>query len=144
MTEQLISLDTARLAKEKGFNWEYFYHFNKEGNISENSDIINIGCEGGLETNLHLLNNDYAGIIIACPQSVLQKWLRDEHKIFVNVDFTIYVPNKPKFFATVSSLSSKNMGELLLDGFTLFDTYEQALEEGLQETLKLSFKLINL
>jgi hypothetical protein len=66
-----------------------------------------------------------------------QKWLREEHRIFVSVDFESYQPDVPKYSADVHNLSSKNMGERLLDGFTLCDTYEQALMEGVYESLKL-------
>jgi len=57
----------------------------------------------------------------------LLKWLRDN-----NVVLTINnIDNDCKFNANVTNLK----GEIILDGFTLFDTYEKALDEGITEIL---------
>lgn len=68
---------------------------------------------------------------------LLQKYLREKHNIYVSVHFDSYSPDVPEYYAVVKSISSKNMGERLLDGFTLYSNYEDALEEGLFESLKL-------
>jgi len=73
-------------------------------------------------------------LIDALEKSTVQEWLLKEHKIFVSVKLE---PDKVKYYANVQSISSKNQGEQLLDGFTLFDEQADAYEEGLEEALKL-------
>lgn len=115
MKEQLITFETAVLAKEKGFDIR--------------QDITYI---------LKDSNEWYESKGIT--QSLLQKWLREEHQINVEsnylpniqkyrclyVPMTMAIPNKEKY-----SLRSKYYG---IDNH---ETYEHALEEGLQEALKL-------
>ena len=111
MKEQLISFETAKLAKEKGFalmtvgshQYNYFEEDGREGGISWG----------------HLNLNNAAQV----PQSLLQKWLREEHKIIVSVD----INEEEKYFLSITGLGM--YGE--------FKDWEQALEKGLQSALKL-------
>ena len=88
MKEQLISFETAKLAKEKGFNIEVKTYF----------DIKKFGdkpCEfyGRLNANDYnswddkLKKNINAGYISAPTQSLLQKWFREVHNCHVEVVF---------------------------------------------------------
>ena len=122
MEDQLISFETAKLAKEKGFDERINNFYNQNGNLLYN-----------LQQNRNL----HSGGASAPSQSLLQKWLREVHNIFIEVNFIAYIPDKAQYAAYIKSLSSKNMGEILLDGFTIFDKYEEALEQGLYEALKL-------
>lgn len=125
MENKIVSYETAKLAKEIGFDIScdnYFYY------ERENNDILGKIYEDNEE-------------FYYCPeQSLLQKYLREKHNIYVSVDFKSYLPDVPKYYAVVKSIGSKNMGERLLDGFTLYSNYEEALEEGLFESLKLIIK----
>lgn len=60
----------------------------------------------------------------------LQKWLREEHRIFVEV--VIMQPNAYAF-----TIYSTDEGEELASYKLYSDTYEQALLEGISEGLKL-------
>ena len=71
MEEQLISFETAKLAKEKGFTYAYEF-YDKEGNI------VDFGIVGGW-TDCH--DENYA----APTQSLLQKWLREKHDIHFEI-----------------------------------------------------------
>ena len=120
-----IDFETAKLAKEKGFNISF-----------EEPPLAYTDAGTLLRFGYYQPNN--INFIFAAPyQTELQKWLRNEHKIWVNVEFESYLPDVPKYYAEIKSLNSKNMGERLLDGFSLFKTYEEALEQGLLEALKL-------
>lgn len=122
MQDTLISYKTAFLAKERGFD-EICY-----------DNVWNDGCYS--HSGFAASNSDYTTIRCSAPtQSLLQKWLREKYNIFVTVDISPYCKNI--YSAGVLSLSSKNQGERLLDGFTMYPTYEEALEEGLREALKL-------
>lgn len=53
MKEVLVSLETANLLKEKGFNGKSFYHYhydtdNERFTLQDNSIQLFIGCEGGI------------------------------------------------------------------------------------------------
>jgi len=110
MTEQLISLHTAKLALSRGF-----------GNL----DII----------PSHL---DVTPYIVT--QSILQKWLRDNFKIHVFIGFR---PNVKKWDAHAYSLllsGKEYVKEQTLRKYMeqpIFDKYEDALEFGLEEALKM-------
>lgn len=108
MEEQLITWETAKLAKEKGFNIKCNYHYDRKELIF-NHNIRNSQFE-----------DDECS---ATTQSLLQKWIRERHKIIVSVDIT----ERGEYFISVTGLGM----------YGKFKTWEQALEEGLYDALKL-------
>lgn len=98
MTEQLISFETAELAKEKNFN------------LFKDIELI----YGELPT-----------------QSLLQKWLREKHKIDILVGMFLD--------SYIVHISYEHKLILKYEGDTIqkFNKYEYALEAGLKEGLKL-------
>ena len=126
MNEQLISFETAKLAKEKGFKLGSGWQIRSLFNIKDGETF----CEKTIETPEYACER--------CTQSLLQKWLREVHNfhITINVDlphnqFIMYYSNVIKFG---KHHKSKFKSEF-------YKTYEEALEKGLQEALKL-IKLI--
>jgi len=134
MEEKIIDFETAELAKEKGFDWEtdksYIerleYSFEDRRKHEEvTMDYIPPRILPTKYEDKHLK------IVCSAPtQSLLQKWLRDEHDILVLVDegffnliWKIIIPDH--------ELPQKIYSE------DNFNTYEKALEEGLQKALKL-------
>jgi len=124
MTDQLISFETSKLFKEKGFQIpesSYAYFNGKIQRCGGQVYHLNQRCE-------------------APTQSLLQKWLRDVHNIHV---FIGRRPNIKKWDSHAYSLSlsgKEYVKERTMEKFRqqpLFDTYEEALESGLQEALKL-------
>jgi hypothetical protein len=142
MTEQLISYDLAKLAKEKGFNGDCFYHYDPDDKLLyENSSILYISCEGGLNTEDHILSNPYKDIICAPTQSLLAKWLRDIHGWHILV---IPVVTMAWTYKIIKVWKKDFDPELEIEtppykGVNAYDysSYEEALEEGLKEGLKL-------
>jgi len=111
MTDQLILFKTAVLAKEKGFR-----------EITKNGY-----CNDGYKSQ----SNIYPLIDYFAPtQSLLQKWLREKHNLNLVTKKMIY--EKWKCFLETITKDSIN---------TWWspdkDTYEEALEQGLLEALKL-------
>lgn len=108
MKDTLVGFKVAKLAKEKGFNIRSEpYRYDSKGEL----------------TLLEGIN--------APTQSLLQKWLREIHKI------DIFITKVKNNYAP--SVYSKNISKHAI-GVTLFGkdkTYEEALEVGLQEALKL-------
>lgn len=150
MEEQLILYETAKLAKEKGFIYKTLddlYQKKLYLNLSEipqslydslsNDEFINDKIyRFTIQTGY--IPNEYLDMIILCPtQSLLQRWLREVHKLHIYIDTTasfdktekskyrsaIKVPFQPFRWTTAH--------------YYLGDTYEECLEKGLQEALKL-------
>jgi len=117
MKEELISLETGKLAKEKGLNFV-------------TSHFINKWCDSAT-VNLNSLKNkdqrkDFVGI---CSQSVLQRWLREAHNLTIPI---LRQPDHWGYF--VSRIEPyKN----LVDSSAHFNNYEECLEDALQTALKL-------
>ncbi len=124
MEEKLITFETAKLAKENGFDVIQTYGqasslYNNDG---KHTYYMNYGfMYSGLNE----------GYISAPTQSFLQKWLRENFEIIVLVEY-IYDDEKNWYYTFPS-----NPRELSEDEY--FDTYEEALESGLQEALKLIY-----
>jgi len=132
MKEQLISFETAKLAKEKGFTEEclHFYCKNKV------CDHIEEPYEYGFRVNGNKDSKDNLGYGItwsAPTQSLLQKWLREKHDINLRVASN----SKTSHFPVNELLGLyKTIGYNQKDT-KIYKTYEEALEQGLQEALKL-------
>jgi hypothetical protein len=125
ITDQLISCETAKLAKGKGFTTtEPNYHpwsssYTEDGQFHETTGMKAIGS--GME------------IYEAPTQSLLQKWLREEHNIhivlfgFLNNKFWSYKIYNLSVVSIEFDLPNRRDG----------GTYEESLEVGLLEALKL-------
>ena len=143
MEEQLISFETAKLAKEKGFNEYSIDGYNIDGDLmtidrSQESFFFEGASRkynnSELEGYNKEYNNSYEFIImcIASTQSLLQKWLREKH----NIHISIFSENN-KFVLLINYYNeSGDEVEIWLHKGP-YNTYEEALEIGLQEALKL-------
>ena len=130
MKEQIISLETAKLAKEKGFDEPCREYYNKDEEVE--SFRYFAGDGSGWDKNSTIVANDnYKDFpILAAPaQSFLQKWLREEHNIHVTLTLTSY-SNEYMYEICRKEKSPIKQKELNF-------TYEEALEKGLLEGLKL-------
>ena len=110
MREQLITFETSKLAKEKGFE--------------DITDCTPFEC-------VDTLKYPKGEVFVKPTQSLLQKWLREEHDLDVNVMCLRYKRYFYKIFKHDVMLIQLN------DVVISYPTYEEALEEGLQEALKL-------
>lgn len=116
MEDKLVEFDTAKLAKEKGFDWKVSLHYESNGNRFINK----------VECNF----NNVELICSAPTQSLLQKWLRKEHKIEV-----VVFKNKNGYSFEFDYADKFEIGKL--SNYIAYQTYEEALEIALQEGLKL-------
>ena len=116
MKEQLISFETAKLAKEKGFDLFTEYGYDKNGK----------------EVNFPCCYNNYPVIdhYSAPNQSLLQKWLREKYNIHIDIYFIVLL-FRYRIYNMINCECYKSSYK------DEFDSYEQALEQGLQEALKL-------
>ena len=130
MKEQLITFETAKLAKEKGFNESTegdCWVKTLDGKIIHNSERHPVDDDR--------VDNEY---YLAQPtQSLLQKWLRDEHNLYIDVHSGHYAwNNKVSFYTSIKSIYK---GENKHYKYRTKDvsTYEESLEKALIESLKL-------
>lgn len=153
MEEKLISFETAKLAKKKGFNIpSHSYYFEdkefKEFEINDtygyygdeytvNRDEFyedwNSKWRTTKEGNRCLgcnSNPKYLETFSAPTQSLLQKWLRETYKIIVIIEL------RDKYEVKIHWVDITS-GNYNVDRGDTYTTYEQALEEGLYEALKL-------
>ena len=131
--EEYISFETAKLAKEKEFDEEFenmHVWNNFKGEILEDVSGYNM-------KNSHLGKNSYS----APTQSLLARWLREKHKLFIEVtvdfirliregDSTKYYPIYYYKIVNLKNADYTNNKEE-------FRFYEEAMEAGLQDALKL-------
>lgn len=133
MTEQIVKFETAKLAQEKGF--DVFSKFGQD---------ISLFTKDGEHTYYANYGFMYSGLsdgyIPAPTQSLVQKWLREIHKINVFVGFRMNV-KKWDGHAYDMNLSGKEYVKIqTLQKYRdrpPFDTYEEAFEYGIIEGLSM-------
>jgi hypothetical protein len=136
MEEQLITFETAKLAKEKGFDintYSQCWVKTLDGAIIHNSERRNIAEHERCEQYL-----------LQPTQSLLQKWLREKYNCFVTITQEFYMDginflwqvliyDKNNEDCSGDYLSPKS-SSLYGDNGT-YKAYEDALEDGLKHAL---------
>lgn len=122
LKEDIITLKTAKLAKEKGFKLSNAQHsYSEENNYNLSLNVY---------TKEDLLNYK---IYPAPTQALLQKWLRNEKKLSV-LPFLKFNSVDKIWSYKIESLKTDFYTEKNTDDI-IENTYEEILEEGLQEAL---------
>ena len=137
MREQLISFETAKLAKKKGFDWSVSWYATHKRKAPTNPDSFYPELSTFKNWNDDANLNFYDRYSLP-TQSLLQKWLRDIHNIHINIDCNAggwYYELMKCNGTTIYIEKGRNKG-MAYQGFN-YETYEEALEAGLQEALKL-------
>ena len=129
MEDTRINFETAKLVKEKGFPQEtnrleipyYSYKGEFKGDVSD------------WRIRRYLRGEDTSDIefVSAPTQSLLAKWLREEHNIIVLVDYEGIDGYYYKFYSYKEGNKNYDASD------KNYNTYEEAYEIGLQEALKL-------
>lgn len=127
MEEQLVSFETAKLAKNKGFKRSSLLHlriipfYNKNG-------LLVYKFKGLLNPN----------IVYTPTQSLLQRWLREKHLILVDITLSYHTSGWRysiyKIHTIQGGLHQDAVAKNSAEGI---NTYEGALELGLQKALNL-------
>lgn len=130
MEEKKVIFETAKVAKEKGFNWCTRSFFNSEKDLitPHECEIEDYPYEP-VNHNLHKYNWSRP------TQSFLQKWLREVHNLYVESNpnasgYGWFIDKTNGTYINNSAFTGPNDGGR-------WDIYEEALEVGLQEALKL-------
>ena len=133
MQEGVISFETAKLAKDKGFNEISDEHFLLIPALDKDVEIKR--CEFKTNEGLNLYyNNIKIWTFCSRPtQTLLQKWLRELRTPIVVTPVTDFV-------AWEVEIDHPDKGTIIVaknHEDKWFNSYEEALEIGLQEGLKL-------
>ena len=136
LREKLISFETAILAKEKGFKNACDRFVNKDNEYIFMPDLLypnNSEFSHNSEEDPEVVEwkELMKTLVLAPTQSLLQKWLREVHKISIKID-DYYTNSRVRFDYNVCELGSQEDNPV-----GIFETYEGALEIGLQTALKL-------
>lgn len=143
MKEQLTSFETAKLARKKGFFNGPKEHglvfgpwYNERGEYCGRTDVD----DKGVEINFSTYGKEYQKFKLksyyAPTQSLLQKWLREEHKFYVHPVLGLY-ENWGWIIEELTNRNTINPPIKDCEG-RYYKTYESALEKGLQKALKLT------
>ena len=104
-----------------------------------------VGCytENGSTDALDVMNaiNNKEKLYPRLPQSLLARWLRDKHKLFIEItiDFMrLIIEDNPTKYYTIYYYKIINLkNSSCINNRHEYYSYEKALETGLQEALKL-------
>jgi hypothetical protein len=144
MKDQLITLETAKLANNKNFDIDCDfkidpkseYHFCCDLAYPNNSEFTYDPENDPEVIEFHQWRKT---LLEAPTQSLLQKWLREIHKIDIQI-----LRNKPGYNEYKVEIYKTDDTDTYMhfwikeNGYIIFyDTYEEALECGLSEALKL-------
>lgn len=120
MEEILISLETAKLAKKKEFNIScvnYFYYG------KERDDILGKVYED---------NDEF---YYRPTQDLLKKWLRVKYNYNINIKHITH--NQKYGFSVTGNYDEKTGGIIIPYNFKGYDSYEECLENALQQCLNI-------
>ena len=123
--EEYVSFEIAKLARENFFGEPCLTYYTQD-------DDAGYWMQNGM---YYYSNGVKEGFVLRPTQAVLQKWLREEHGIFVEVQLD--QTSNPKFAVEVFQFKSiGDFAQLKQKKWSLYSTYEDALEVGLLLALK--------
>lgn len=121
--EQYVTFETAKMAKEKGFNESCKCFYEKVLD-----KVIKWECNGGI---ISTLRDEFL-----CPtQSLLARWIREKHNIHIDS-----YPNASGYLYYINKTNGTLVYDSNFDGPNdggAWNSYEEAMEVGLQKALKL-------
>ena len=134
MEEQIITFETAKLAKEKGFEDTLLVSaYSLNGFIYRNKNPYSKVEKIKHKNPKQCFNRDVVpreDVLVAPTQSLLQKWLREKHNVYVYcIPRGFEKGNGRKIIRWANNFGVRE------NKFS--STYEKALEKGLFEALKL-------
>ena len=128
MEDTLITFETAKLAKEKGFRESVLDAFEKDGARSKERTL-----EGGYYDYNYNGSESYS----APTQSVLQKWLREKYSIDIGIVKEVNKYLMIVYNIIMSDSCNASPYRDLINLEVNCDTYEEALEFALEKGLTL-------
>lgn len=115
--EDYVSIETAKLLKEKGFNEDSWFHFDSDGDIVTRGYRLNRPNE-----------------IPAWTQQTVMRWLNNTHQIFIQPDI-VFNASPIAYRATIFCYGDnlKTQQDVTTDRY---DSIEQAVEAAIKYCLE--------
>lgn len=130
LNDEFVSLETAKLLKLKGFDVPIHTACHQ---VFKDKDEVSIWYGDRKENFNDLPEEENSQKFYSCPtQQMAMRWLREKHKIHINVRYLDFLEHGEVWDATVVIMS--NFNEQVIENTE--STYEQALEFALQYVLK--------
>lgn len=130
LNDEFVSLETAKLLKLKGFDVPIHTACHQ---VFKDKDEVSIWYGDRKENFNDLPEEENSQKFYSCPtQQMAMRWLREKHKIHINVRYLDFLEHGEVWDATVVIMS--NFNEQVIENTE--NTYEQALEFALQYVLK--------
>nr|DAR05963.1 MAG TPA: hypothetical protein [Bacteriophage sp.] len=128
MTEELVTLETAKLLKEKGFVWKCEHLIDRNKVITKYDLPQSMSC---------CTEIDNESVEFLCPVLyIAQKWLRKTKNLHIEIYRNTYGYGYVIVKADSGTWMEDDNTKGPNDGGK-WETYEEALEAGIQEVLKL-------
>lgn len=129
ISDELVSLETAKLAKDKGFNWlcssvKIETIEGSEREVFDEEECRYTTVKDVIKTRMP-------------TQARLGKWLREEKGICVSVvAYTTFATKNKLCFGWIIKYNSDGFSIKTIDSDDAFSTYELSLEDALKYTLE--------
>lgn len=139
-----VSLETAKLLLEAGYNYicETYYDTNNEFRITVPEFQHNCPMEPNFNDMTTFIGyENYKHVLCSAP--ILydsQKWLREEHKIYIEILCGVTMSTKSKViydYTIKCNTDGYQWGKKVPCGKEMYSTYEQALDEAIREACKM-------
>lgn len=134
--EQFVTLETAKLLKEKGFDWPTYMVYD------------NFGIEGRIYDNFGYYNHNKHDDLISCPsQSVAMKWLREVKNLFIGIEprlgqycyywisGTIYTIKQERSYYGLREMENTYSSRAICDSHSYEDAAERAIKYCLEKLI---------
>ena len=119
--ESYVSLETARLLKEAGFDWECSHWYSLDGS------------QWLTDRETNNLSPENKKRFIHCPSlAVCQRWLRESKGIAVNVYSCLIPETGYKWYLRCVDMKQRDVWYKYM-----YKSYEEALETGIKKVLEI-------
>lgn len=127
MTEELVTLETAKLLKAAGFKEDVssFYELVYKGGSGPEYEIDESYDAQNYNTDVYSIS--------APTQSIAQKWLRETKNLHIEISYM----HGNYWIYDILTIPEHDLVGLSDRPIIHYGTYEEALEAGIQEALKL-------
>ena len=132
--EEICTYEVCKLAKEKGFNCKVYNYYQATKHYYETLrgiELHSVCCKLETDDCYSRYNKGSEGVVSAPTQSLLQRWLREEKNVHIEIIATacgyFWIADKTNGTAIINRGTN--------DG-SCFDTFELALEDALKYALE--------
>jgi len=108
MKDEYVKFDTAKLLKEKGFNWKVFHFYDEDEHLKHREG----DCYSLYNWN-YPTKDEYGSKYCSAPtQQMACRWLREEHNIHIMPTIGCDVDRTPRIFYSAVIASFNKNGDI--------------------------------